>query len=485
MGCASDAPPLFDRSTVAAIATPAGHGERGVIRISGPRTAEILRGLWVGGGLDLSGRRAFRGRLWDGSGEQPILVLWMPGPASYTREDVAELHGPGSPTLLRRLFAHLLEAGAEAAGPGEFTRRAFLNGRLDLTRAEGVLSLVEARTEKERRAATALLSGGLERLLGPPVDGLEDLRALAEAGLDFSPEDTGHVEREEQLERGRTVVAELESALAWESARTAPLGLPRVVLYGAPSVGKSTLFNALVERGPAGPAIVHPTPGTTRDRLRGTWHLVGNGPSPSGGEEDGEPGDTWAVELWDTPGPGQDLSGVAGRAQEAAREAWAGADLVLWVADAREPVPGPENAPPGGAGRLLVWSQCDRPDAPARAPASAGPSVRISALTGQGLELLARTVREQLSAETDGGAGARGTGGGEALVRELAAHHRQALVEAKRVLEGALSDLQAGGAEDLFAEGLREASAALGRITGSTAPEALLDRIFGRFCIGK
>ncbi|HJO26188.1 MAG: hypothetical protein CMK00_02015 [Planctomycetes bacterium] len=485
-------------TTIAAIATAAGSGARGVLRLSGPRCRKILGELWVGQAPALAERAMLRGRVNDGRGEQPLLLLWMPAPASYTREDVAELHTPGSPPLLKALYERLLELGAEAAGPGEFTRRAFLNGRLDLTRAEGVLSLVEARTDDQRRAATALLSGGLERLLSVPLEGLEELRALAEAGLDFAPEDTGHVERREQLARGRELLGELDLALAWETARVAPVGLPRVALYGAPSAGKSALFNALVKEGPGGPALVHAAPGTTRDHLRGRWQL---------------PGAAGEVELLDTPGRAADTAceagaeagdeaghgdgaGAARLAQQAAREIWSGADLILWVIDPAAPEPDTPQAPPGTAPHILVWSKCERREpVPPHLPSSAsaipdarrGPAVETSALSGLGLAELARSASAALArpipAGTDPGSGSTERASG--LLRELSAHHRRALLDARGELSEALNGLEAGGEEDIFAEGLRQASARLGRITGATAPEELLSHIFARFCIGK
>ena len=148
--------------TICAIASPPGGGERGVVRVSGPRAAEIVLKTWTGG-EDLrleAGRGVFRGRFDDGGGVQPLLLLWMPGPRSFTREDVAEFHLPGAPPLLARALSRLVELGARLAEPGEFTRRAFESGRIDLTRAEGVLSLVEARSEAARRSAIARAMSG-------------------------------------------------------------------------------------------------------------------------------------------------------------------------------------------------------------------------------------------------------------------------------------------------------------------------------------
>ena len=268
--------------TICAVSSPPGAGARGVIRISGPESADLVRRtVVVDGEPARPGERcASRGRFLDGIGEQPVLLLWMPGPHSYTREDVAELHLPGAPPLLERALARLVELGARVAGPGEFTRRAFENGRIDLTRAEGVLELVEASGEAERRAAAKLLMGGLARRVGPLRDGLEELRALCEASLDFDESDTGHVP-EAELERLFEAVGEgLEEALGWEVGRAATSGLPRIALVGAPNAGKSTLFNRLAHAEPSAgavriPALVTDRAGTTRDGLQTSWTVAG------------------------------------------------------------------------------------------------------------------------------------------------------------------------------------------------------------------
>ena len=216
-------------------------------------------------------RGVYHGRLFDGVGEQPLMLLWMPGPRSFTREDVAELHLPGAAPLLERALARLVELGARLAEPGEFTRRAFESGRIDLSRAEGVLSLVEARSEAARRSAVALLFGGLDVRVGGLRDGLSELRALCESSLDFDSTDTSDVPTAEIDDRLRAVEAKLEEARGWEAARGVEAGAPRVVLVGAPNAGKSTLFNALGSG--TQEAIVSDHPGTTRDRLERAWRL--------------------------------------------------------------------------------------------------------------------------------------------------------------------------------------------------------------------
>ena len=260
---------MSSSGTIAAIASPAGPARRGLIRLSGPDTRAILEAS-VSVAVPPE-RAALRGRFDDGTGEQPLLLFWMPGPTSYTREDVAELHLPGNPRLLDRALERVLALGARPALHGEFSRRAFLGGRIDLTRAEGILELVAASNESERRAATGLLAGGLERRILDLREALDDARALVEASLDFDSSETGHVPEEELGRRLDEIGERLREALRWEVRRQAPSALPRALLHGAPNAGKSSLFNALV----GGGAIVSDLEGTTRDTLSGLWSLPG------------------------------------------------------------------------------------------------------------------------------------------------------------------------------------------------------------------
>jgi len=446
-------------TTIAAIASPPGPGERGVLRLSGPRSAELVRATCSQGGALLENleRGAHDVRFDDGRGTQPALLFWMPGPRSFTREDVAELHLPGAPPLLAAALERLLALGATPAGPGEFTRRAFLNGRIDLTRAEGVLALVSARDAGERRAATALLFGGLGDRMTALRDALDGLRSLCEASLDFDETDTGHVP-EEELARGAEEVARgLAEALTWEERRTPFAGAAEIVLAGEPNAGKSRLFNRLT----AGRALVSDHAGTTRDALSGEWLLAGI-----------------PCRLIDTAGLDAAAAGPDERAQELAGGARAAADLVLWVVDATSGEGAPE-APVEG--RITVWNKTDQLDAAAlaRLPESAH-DVRVSAATGEGIVALTARAGACLGLSPDAaGGGARG------LRRELDARHRRALEAGRDELQAGLESLAAGQPLDLFAEALRSATAELDGITGRTTPEDLLDRIFASFCIGK
>jgi tRNA modification GTPase len=449
-------------ATIAAIASPRGPGARGVIRVSGPAARGLLESVLVGAPPSLERRTAFEGRLDDGRGEQPVLVLWMPGPRSFTREDVLELHLPGAAPLLEAALGRLLSLGARLAEPGEFTRRAFEHGRIDLTRAEGILDLVHARSEAERRAATALLLGGLARRLEPLRAGLDSLRALAEASLDFDEADTGHVPDEELEALATDLLAGLREAASWEARRVARSHRPRVVLVGEPNAGKSSLYNALV---PGAEALVSDLRGTTRDSLHAPW------PVP-GGE----------LELVDTAGLDAAASGGADTAaQGRARDLREGADLLLLVVDPEQPgdLEGALAALPAGPPVLLVWSKADLGAAAPRLSPEAGGRIeevlRVSARSGAGLAALAERAAGRLL----------GAGASPRPERELGVRHRVALERAAEALDRGRAAWRAGLPLDLYAEALREAGAELDAISGRTTAEDLLTRIFAAFCIGK
>lgn len=454
--------------TIVAVASPPGPADRGILRVSGARARALVGATCRGQDarpIVPERRGLYFGRFSDGRGEQPLMLLWMPGPHSFTREDVAELHLPGAPPLIAAALERLLSLGARSAEPGEFTRRAFLNGRIDLTRAEGVLALVAARTRAERRAASRLLLGGLDERMRALREGLDGLRALCEASLDFDESDTGHVAAEQLIADGLAVQRGLDEALAWEAARQPSSDRPRVVLAGAPNAGKSRLFNLLVaEHLPGDEAIVSDLSGTTRDVKTALWSVGG---------VDALLSDTAGVEAA-TPGPGATAQAYGERARSTA-------DLVLWVVDASSGSvpPVPPDPGQGAAPVLVVWNQIDRPRAPQGPPAShrvAAGWAAVSAATGAGVWALERLVGCLFEGDRAGSA---------SLGRELSARHRQALGAARAELAHGLEGMRSGWPLDLFAEALRAATAQLDGITGRTTPEDLLDRIFARFCLGK
>lgn len=408
-----------------------------VLRISGGDSARIVAALAAS--LPPPRRASLR-RLRDASGEtlDRALVLWLPGPGSFTGEDGAELHLHGGRAVLEAVSAALVALGARPAEPGEFSRRAFLNGRIDLTEAEGVADLVAAETAAQRRQALAQMEGGLAARLAGWADRLRLLLAACEARIDFPeeamPEEAEAAARAEILALG----AEMQAALA-ESARAERLrdGLVFTVA-GAPNVGKSSLVNALAG---AEIAIVSAIPGTTRDALETRLDL------------DGIP-----VALIDTAGLRETDDPIEAEGVRRARARAASADLVLAVGC-------PGIAAPDHPDALVIANKIDLGGA---VPAGA---LGISARTGQGMAELRAALAEAARRLTAAGSPAP-------LTR---ARHRAALAEAAARLDAAASaDLA-----ELAAEDLRLALRALGRITGMVGVEDLLDTIFRAFCIGK
>jgi tRNA modification GTPase len=436
------------RDTIAAIATPAGRGGIGVVRVSGPRAAQIAQALT---GKSPQPRLATLSSFNDARGvtlDQGI-ALYFPAPHSYTGEDVLELQGHGGPVVMQMLLQACVEAGARLAEPGEFTRRAFLEGKLDLAQAEAVADLIDAASREAARSALRSLSGEFSQAIHVLVAQLTELRALTEAMLDFPEEEVDTLHRDDAARRLAEVRTGLELLLdRSRQGKLLALGV-RVVIAGRPNVGKSSLLNRLAgeER-----AIVTPHAGTTRDALREPVEI------------DGVP-----LVLVDTAGlraSGDDIERIG---MERTRRELASADIVLVVQEA-----GVEAAPPDGlpeaTTRIDVYNKLDL--APAfRPPAAGRAAVAVSAKTGAGMEALRQAILV--------GAGWTSTGESAFLARE---RHLQALGRAHAHL------IAAGGQAqrcEFFAEELRLAQVALGEITGEVTADALLGEIFARFCIGK
>jgi tRNA modification GTPase len=424
--------------TIFAPASGAGRAAVTLLRVSGPATASILDSLCRRRPLPrVASVRALR----DAAGEvlDRAMVLWLPGPGSYTGEDCAELHLHGGLAVLSDVADALVVLGARPAEPGEFTRRAFLHGRIDLTEAEAVADLVDAETSAQRRQALRQLEGQLGALYRGWADRLVHLLAQQEALIDFPDEDLP-VEVEaamgaEIAALGVEIGAHLDDGRRGERLRE---GLVFAVT-GPPNVGKSTLVNALAGRDVA---IVSAQAGTTRDVLE-VRVVFGGVP----------------VTLLDTAGLRDVVDGVEAEGVRRARARAAAADLVLAVTDARVP------AGMAGEGVIRVRNKADL------AQAGTDGDIVVSALTGFGLEGL----REKLA---DAARRLTRAGGPPPLTR---ARHRAALQEARRRLDAA----SGGVLPELRGEDLRLALRCLGRITGVVGVEDVLDSVFRQFCIGK
>jgi tRNA modification GTPase TrmE len=450
---------LSDHDPIAAIATAPGRGGIGVVRISGPDLAPLARALF---GRDLQPRHAhylpFRAA--DGEVLDQGIVLYFRAPHSYTGEDVLELQGHGGPAVLRRILARCLEAGAalgmRLAEPGEFTRRAFLNDRMDLAQAEAVADLIEASSEAAARGAMASLSGEFSRRVNGLAERIVHLRMLVEATLDFPEEEIDFLEKYQARGTLAALADDLDALIAQARQGVVLREGLHVVLAGEPNVGKSSLLNAL-----AGDevAIVTPIAGTTRDKVVQQIHL------------DGVP-----LHIVDTAGLREtddtvESLGIARTWQEIAR-----ADVILHLHDARQPSGALDTEiaarRPGKAPVLTVYNKIDLLPADARLPEGV---LGISAREGTGLDVL-RAELLRIAGWNPGGESPW-------LARE---RHMVALEDARAHLrEAAVHAAQDDRVLDLFAEELRLAHEALCRITGEFSSDDLLGEIFSSFCIGK
>jgi tRNA modification GTPase len=449
--------------TIAAIATPLGEGGIGIVRLSGPEALPIARrlfrprrrGRW-------QSHRLYLGHIVDPKGGtvDEVLLTCMHAPHTYTREDVVEINCHSGYRVLRRILDLALSQGARLARPGEFTLRAFLSGRVDLTQAEAVLELIQARTDAGLKVAAGHLEGNLGRGIGQARGALLDLLARVEAALDF-PEEAGELSPE-ALRAGLAAQAQLLETLAgtYQEGRLLREGL-RVVIAGRPNVGKSSLLNRLLN---LDRAIVTEIPGTTRDVIEEAITLNGV-----------------AVRLSDTAGlrPAQDRLEALG--VQRARDRLAQADLVLYLVDGSLPFdPGDGEALAELAARpgLAVINKIDLPPALLEADlqqATAFPIVRLSALTGQGLPDLKQAIVDLA------------LGGGLKWAGEVvtqARHHRH-LLNCLDYLRQARELLGEATPWELVALELKEAIRELGEITGEEVGDDVLDRIFSEFCLGK
>jgi len=440
--------------TIAAIATPPGRGGIGVVRVSGPKARPIAAA--VAGTVPAPRHAAFASfRAADGELIDQGLVLFFEAPHSYTGEDVAELQGHGGPVVMLELLRRCVEMGARIAEPGEFTRRAFLNDRLDLAQAESVADLIDASSTEAARSAARSLAGEFSRRVNALVAGLIDLRAHVEACIDFPEEEIDPADRAAQAAKLATLRGSLDTLL--EEARQGAVlreGLT-VVLVGPPNVGKSSLLNRLAGEDVA---IVTPIPGTTRDYVRATISLEGV-----------------PVHLIDTAGLREARDEVERLGIERTWRAIEGAGAALLISSPDHP-----SADDGSIAKRLppsmpvarVENKVDLTGGAAGLVAGAdAPVVRVSAKTGAGIEALRQWLLHT--------AGWKPHGEGLFVARE---RHLVALESARQRLLAATNSAQAF---ELVAEELRLGQRDLGAITGEVSADDLLGEIFSRFCIGK
>ncbi len=440
---------------IAAVATAPGRGGVGIVRVSGGDLRPFARALT---GREPKPRHAGFVRFLDADGQclDEGILLYFPGPGSFTGEDVLELQGHGGPVVLRLLLERCLELGARVAEPGEFSRRAFLNGRMDLAQAEAVADLIDASTAAAARSAVRSLSGVFSEEVNGLLDAVIELRMLVEATLDFPDEEVEVLRDARALERLGSIRERLERILERAGQGAILRNGIHVVLAGVPNVGKSTLLNALAgqER-----AIVTDIAGTTRDAVRETIQIEGV-----------------AVHVVDTAGLRETEDPVERIGVERSWQEISNADVVLRLVDARNQTMVEEAAIdaalPPGAERLLVINKVDLSDESiGRDEDAQGVRIRICAKSGAGVDL----VRQELLRIV----GWHGNGEDVLLARE---RHLSAL---RATLAHVTEAMTQSGALELFAEELRLAQERLGEITGVFTSDDLLGVIFSRFCIGK
>lgn len=440
--------------TIAALATPFGEGAIALIRLSGPRAQAMADAVWQGKRpvAELPARYAAYGRIQDvGRVLDDVLLTVFRAPHSYTGEDVVEIAGHGGVLVARRIVEALLAQGARLAQPGEYTQRAFLHGKMDLTQAEAVMDLITAQTDLAVQAATEQLSGRLGDRIRDLRESLLSLLAHVEAYIDFPDEDIDPETGDALLARLDAARLDLDSLLATADRGKVLREGVRTVIYGAPNVGKSSLLNLLLgqER-----AIVSPRPGTTRDVIEEVINLHGI-----------------PLRLIDTAGVRDSDDELEREGIERTRRQVARADLVLHVVDgSAPPEPAVETLP---AATLLVINKADLGEHPSWA---GQPGVRFSCRTASGVQALGEAILQQVT-------------GGSTTHRDwslaINARHAECLRRARTFTEASRQALQDGLSAEFVAEELRGALDAVGEVVGKVDTEDVLGRIFSTFCIGK
>jgi len=446
--------PAYTSDTIVAAATPPGKGGIGIVRLSGPDSAKIAEAML---GTVPHPRRATHARIRDGDGNELDhgIALYFPEPASYTGEPVLELHGHGGPVVIASVIDAALALGARRAAPGEFSKRAFLNGKLDLVQAEAIADLIDSGTSQAARAALRSLSGSFSQAVAKLQQQLINLRLHVEAAIDFPEEEIDFLSDADLLQK----IEDCEQAFT-KLQREAGIGRVlrdglQLVIVGKPNAGKSSLLNLLSGQEAA---IVTELAGTTRDILRERIEIDG-----------------LAVELVDTAGLRDDPDRIEAEGIRRARAALRAADGVLWIRDASSTMADElEEEIPAGTPVVILRNKIDvSGDSPGRVGGDAM-TLNISAKTGAGIEDLRETIRHL--------AGYKDLGEGAFTARR---RHVEAIAVAAEHFRHGKTALEQSKAGELLAEDLRLSQRALGELAGGFTNDDLLGRIFSEFCIGK
>jgi tRNA modification GTPase len=445
--------------TIVAAATPPGAGGVAIVRLSGPHAETIARKIL--GRLPpprIASYNTFRNQ--NGETIDAGIALYFPAPSSFTGDSVVELHGHGGPLVVSMLVEATVELGARRAEPGEFTKRAFLNDKLDLVQAEAIADLINSGTAQAARAALRSLSGAFSTSVGALAEQLIRLRMYVEAAIDFPEEEVDFLSDDALQRRLAECRSAFDILLQQATVGRVLRNGYRVVIVGKPNAGKSSLLNRLSGEEAA---IVTEIAGTTRDILREQINIDG-----------------LAVELVDTAGLRANPDRIEEEGIRRAHEAMHSADAVLWLQDSNEPGDGEmddseldETVPsdvPTTVVRTKIDISGDEPGSPGDDPSV----VNISVVSGQGIDALRERIRQL--------AGYHNLGEGAFTARR---RHIDALQRAERHFAAGQNALQAARAGELLAEELRLAQQDLGEITGAVSSDDLLGRIFSEFCIGK
>ncbi|MBM3792957.1 MAG: tRNA uridine-5-carboxymethylaminomethyl(34) synthesis GTPase MnmE [Acidobacteria bacterium] len=449
----------MNTSTIAAIATPAGRGGIGIVRLSGAQSRAMA--LQILTGASLSGpRHAELATLADAAGNliDQVLVTWYAAPRSYTGEDVVEISCHGAPVALRHCLERCCDVGARLAEPGEFTLRAFTNGRIDLAQAEAVRDLIDSTTLYQARVAARQLDGSISRRLAPLKAQLLELIALLEAGIDFAEDDVDVAPEAEISRRIQPIEEGVRRVAASFAYGKLVQGGLTLAIVGRPNVGKSSLFNRLLEQDRA---IVTDVAGTTRDLVSETASIEG-----------------LPVRFVDTAGIREATETVERLGIERSYQAMADADLTVVVIDLASPLTPEDEALIERAARqgryLVAGNKADLPNLTPTALAAS--AVAVSALTSQGVERLRKAIVE---AAAPGADAAREDG----FITSL--RHEQLLTESAAALRHAEAALGHGLPHEMLLLDLYAALQPIDAITGATTADDILNRIFSTFCIGK